>query len=40
MTKNPIEKPETVEKNANKNQDQTESESYNNRQRGNTKKER
>lgn len=35
--KNPIERPEVIEKNANKNQDQAEQESYSNRQRGTTK---
>lgn len=40
MTKNPIESPQVVEKNSNKNQDQVEGEAYNNRNQGNTKEER
>jgi hypothetical protein len=37
MTKNPIEKPQVKEENANKNQDQVEGEAYNNKNQGTTR---
>ncbi len=40
MTKNPIESPQTVEKNGNKNTDQVKNQSLDNRNHGNTKEER
>ncbi len=40
MTKNPIESPQTVEKNANKNIEQVRREAHDSRNHGNTKEER
>lgn len=40
MPKNPIEKPEVPEKNANRNIEQVRSEAHDNRNHGNTKEER
>lgn len=40
MTKNPIENPQTVEKNANKNTDQVKEQALDHRNHGNTKEER